>query len=223
MQDSDARQIDRGRRVSELAETLAAAFPDGSHGAASIANIKAALTEAEKQAAKQDDAALDRQESTEQKKAAIKSLLEEMRLINRTARSINNLNPGIADQFRMPRDTEQAILNRARTYINAATPIAAEFTKRGSPDSFLDDLQAAIDAVNAADDRQSAALAAQTAATAGLAAALKRLSAAVLELDAIIRNKFRHDPGTLAAWKSASHLERAPKKAKKPAPPTPPT
>jgi hypothetical protein len=40
-------------------------------------------------------------------------------------------------------------------------------------------------------------------------------------LSPIIRNIFSNDAATLAAWKSASHVERAPKKAKKAAPPPP--
>lgn len=221
MQDSEVRQLDRGQRVRQLLSTLAPPFPDGSRGAELSTALVEAITQTQQQAAKQDAAALDRQESTEQKEAAINSLLEEMRAVNRTARSINKQFPGIADQFRMPGDSDQATLNRARAFIVAATPIAVEFTSRGLPDSFLADLQKAIERVEAAETRQSAALAAQTAATAGVAAALKRELDAVHELDAIMRNRFRNDPATLAAWKSASRIERAPKKAKKAALPPP--
>jgi hypothetical protein len=110
-------------------------------------------------------------------------LLTQMRAINNTARSIDNLFPGMKDQFKMARgNNDQATLNRARAYITEATPIQARFTDRGLPATFLDDLQAAIDAVGEADDHQSAALAAQTAATAGVAAALKQLRDALREL-----------------------------------------
>lgn len=84
-------------------------------------------------------------------------------------------------------------------------------------------MQASIDTVLAAKARQSAALAAQTAATAALAAALRRERDAVRELDAIIRNVFRDDPATLAAWKSASHIERAPRRTKTQTTAPPPT
>ena len=42
-------------------------------------------------------------------------------------------------------------------------------------------------------------------------------------LDAIMHHKYARNPDTLRAWDSASHIERAPKRAKKPAPaPQPP-
>lgn len=222
MKDSESRQMDRSQRVHEFALAQAASFPAGSRAAELIAAHDAASVLAEKQAGKQAAAHLDWQESTEQKNAAINSLLEEMRAINRTARSINKQFPGIADQFKMPRSSDQNVLNYARAFIEAATPIAAEFTSRGLPASFLTDLPAAIDAVEAAESHQSIALANKTNATASLVAALKQEKNIVHELNAIVRNIFRKDPGTLAAWESASRIERAPKRAKKAKPSSPP-
>lgn len=223
MNDSQVREFEMGQRVRAWADARPADFPVGSHRAELIAALKLILTEVEEHAAKQDAAALDQQEATEEKRAAIISLLQQLKAINQTARSINKQFPGIADQFKMPRDSEQDILNRARAFISAASAIAAEFIKRDLPATFLADLQAAIDAVEAAATHKSNALANQTAATAGLRAALKQLRTIVHELDASMRNLYRQDPAALAAWQSASHVERAPKKAtKKATPQTPP-
>jgi hypothetical protein len=41
----------------------------------------------------------------------------------------------------------------------------------------------------------------------------------VTQFDAIMRNKYARNPDKLNAWDSASHIERAPQRAKKPAPP----
>jgi hypothetical protein len=223
MQSSEARQLGRSQRVQQFGIAQPEVFPAGSHAATVLADHKAAATEAEQQAARQVAAMLEYQENTEQKNVAIKSLILLMRLINRTARSINKQFPGIADQFRMPTVySDQEILNRARAFITAATPIAVEFTKRGLPESFPEDLQAAIDAVEAAEARQSKALANQVTATAALGLALKQEQEVMIELNIIVRNYFRNDPGTLAAWASASHVERAPKRKKKATPPPPP-
>ncbi len=221
MQASEIRQLDRDQRARVFTVNIAAALPAGSRGAELAAALDAAITEAETQAAKQDAAALDKQESTEQKRAAINTLKEQMRAMNRTARSIDEQQPGIADQFKMPADSDQAVLNRARAFIIAATPIPNEFTSRGLPATFLTDMQATIDSVDAAEDRQAAALAAQTAATNALSTALKQLRNIVRELDSIIRNHFRNDPATLAAWESASHIESGPQKKQEPPAPTP--
>ncbi|HEX8000832.1 MAG TPA: hypothetical protein VF528_20795 [Pyrinomonadaceae bacterium] len=175
---------------------------------------KAATTEVEQQAAKQAAAHLSWQEATEQKNAAINSLLAEMRAINLTARSIDKQLPGIADKFRMPRNSDQNVLNYARAFIQEATAIPTEFTNRGLPASFLTDMQARIDAVEAGESSQANALAEKAAATANIAAALKRERDIMRELNAVVRNTFRNDPGLLAAWKSASHIEKAPKRKK---------
>ena len=221
MKDSQVRELDAGQRVREFANAHKADFPNGSRGAAVITNLETAITEIEKQASAQDAANLDRQEATEQKQAAINTLLTQMRAINSTARSIDNLFPGMKDQFKMIHgNNDQATLNRARAYITEATPIQDRFTDRGLPATFLTDLQTTIDAVEEADNHQSAALAAQTSATARVAAALKELRAAMKEFEAIAGNTYRNDPATLAAFKSANRVESAPKKAKQAAPPS---
>lgn len=222
MKDSESRQMDRSQRVDEFAVVQAAAFPTGTRGAEQFVAHKDAGVLAEKWAAKQTEAHLDLQEATEEKDAAINSLLAEMRPINRTARSMDKQLPGTADQFKMPRNSDQNVLNFARSYIETATPMAAEFTSRGLPASFPVDLQARIDAVEAAESHQSQALANKTSATANLAAALRQEKDITSQLNVIVGNTFRNDPGTLAAWESASRIEKAPKKAKKAAPPPTP-
>ncbi|MDX6692747.1 MAG: hypothetical protein QOF02_350 [Blastocatellia bacterium] len=110
---------------------------------------------------------------------------------------------------------DQVILNSARSYITSATPIIAEFTKRGLAPSFLTTMGTTITAVKDAIAAQAEALGEQTAATAGVAAAQQQLVDAVHEFGPIVLNTFSNDPSALAAWKSASHVERAPKKAAK--------
>lgn len=221
MKDSYIRQLDRDQRSRNFVTTTAK-FAPGSRGAELGSQLDANITLAEQYAAKQDAATLDRQEATQQKKGAINTLLTLMRAINLIARSLEAQMPGIAEQFRMPGDSNQAVINRARAFIIAATAISAEFISRGLAATFLADLQAAIDAADEAENRQSSALAAQTAATADLAATLKTLRTIVRELDAIVRSTFADDPGTLAAWKSASTIEAAPQQTEEDQPPPPP-
>lgn len=215
MNDSQVRELDMCQRVRALANSRPADFPAGSHRATLVDALKLTITQVEKYAAEQDAAALDHQEATEQKRAAINSLLQQLKAISQTARSINEQFPGIADQFRMPRDSDRSILNRARAYISDATPFATEFIKRDLPATFIADLQAGIDSVEAAETHKSDALANQTAATAALRAALKQLRAIVHELNAIMRNLYRQDSASIAAWESASHVKRAPQRKKK--------
>lgn len=215
MKDSQRNELDMGRRTREFLDAHKSEFPDGTRAAVLRSMLISIISEIEEQAANQDAATLDRQESTAQKRAALKSIKEQLRPINRTARSLEEQSPGISDQFRMPTDADEAVLARARAFISEATPIQSEFTSRGLPDTFLTDLQSAIGAYQSADNRQAGALARQTGATAAIREALKQLLSTVRELDAIIRNRYRSDPATLAAWRSAAHIERARRRTSK--------
>jgi hypothetical protein len=94
-----------------------------------------------------------------------------------------------------------------------AEPLADEFFRRNMAPDFIDDLKARILAVVQADDDQEKAETARIEATANLAAAIQQGLADVRELDAIVRNTFAGNESELAAWESASHLERAPRRA----------
>jgi hypothetical protein len=54
-------------------------------------------------------------------------------------------------------------------------------------------------------------------ATAETSSKLRQINVAVRTVDGIVRNKYANDPGKLAAWASARHVEKAPKK-KQPTP-----
>jgi hypothetical protein len=220
MKDSQSRQMDSSARVHEF--NAAHAATAGPRAVELAGMHDAVITETRMWAGKQAAAHLDWQEQTEQKNAAIKSLQDELRAMSLTARSINKQFPGIADQFKMPRNSDQNVINTAYAFIEAATPIASEFKKRGSADAFLTNTQTKIDAVVAAEGRQATALANRTTATTNLEAALRRERDIVRELNAIYRNTFRSDPGILAAWDNARRIEKAPEKKKEDEPPPPP-
>ena len=61
----------------------------------------------------------------------------------------------------------------------------------------------------------------QVAATAAIDAQIERGMDAVRQLDAVMRNTFTTNPAALAAWVSASHVERPPRRRTQPSP-TPP-
>src|SRR5215468_3458510 len=63
---------------------------------------------------------------------------------------------------------------------------------------------------------------APVAATAALEATVERGNKAVQRLHAIGRNKCRDDPAVLAAWESASHVERRARTVAPPQPAPPP-
>ena len=56
------------------------------------------------------------------------------------------------------------------------------------------------------------------AATADTSAKIREERIAKRILDGVVKNKYANDPCKLAAWLSASHVEKAPKKKETPTP-----
>ena len=95
------------------------------------------------------------------------------------------------------------------------------------PAHFEQDLKDDLAAIRDADGAMNSDDQEGVSSTAAVGRLIKAGMAEVTQLDAIMRNKYARNPDKLTAWDSASHIERAPQRAKKPAPPaggtTPPS
>lgn len=220
MNNLETRRLEMFLRVRRFGAGRAAAFPAGSRGAEVLAIIDAAVTELEGHATAQASGASAAREGTALKAAAREALREDLEAINRTARAMALVTPGLDDKFRLPRsEGTQAWLTAARSFARDAEPLKTEFTRRGLPADFLEDLASDIGALEAAIDSRTQNAGARVAATVAIDEAIGRGVAAVRELDAVVRNLFRNDPAALAEWTSASHTERQPRR---PPPASPP-
>lgn len=147
--------------------------------------------------------------ATEAKAARLSKILLQMKTIRETALSIEGQLPGISQNFNMPASSSsESIIEFARAFVAAATPLKPLFLSREMPENFLevltDDIQSYEDTVNNANLHSANRAAARTM--------LREVCSKVLvtrrELDPIVRNKYRDDPEKLALWETASHLER---------------
>ena len=150
-------------------------------------------------------------------------LRELMSRTSRTARSMAYDFPGIDDQFRMPRNRNDAdLLNAARAFITNGTPITSDFEAYGLKSHWFDgELKTAADAFEATLSTTASAQADRAEATAEIHDWVVQGMRTRRILDGIVRNIFFNDPGKLAAWQQAAHIERPPKKSTPPTPPTP--
>ena len=85
------------------------------------------------------------------------------------------------------------------------------------PADFVQDLKDDLAAIRSADDDMESDDQSGVASTAAVGRLIKAGMAEVTQLDAIMRNKYARTPDKLRAWQSASHIERAPQREKKPA------
>ena len=153
---------------------------------------------------------------------------EEMRAYvadtSRTAKSMRYAFPGIEEQFAMPVDRSDAgMLNTARAFVTNGTPLQADFTAFGLDSKWFIFMGAAADAFEATFGPSASAQADRAETTADMQDWLVQGMRDRRILDGIAKNIFANNPGKLAAWRQASHIERPPKKQPTPTPPTPPT
>lgn len=223
MKDTDIRAFEMFARVDDLGETLASSFSATSLGGQKFAAVGVVVEELKAHGTTQSSGKGAAQASTSAKRVARKDVREKMVAIRETARALEEVMPGISSNFRVPHGNgDQALINSARAFVAAATPIKNEFLQREMPATFLEDLTTAVAGFESAVNEKNTSTEKRITATAAISASLERGLKLVRELDPIVRNKFRSDPATLAAWESASHVERPPKK-KKPVPATPPS
>jgi len=215
MQDREIREAESLYRVRNFGAENSAAFPGTSLGGQSFAALNALLAELDTHGSMQSLGHGEERTSTGAKKAARKELRRQMRIISDTAKTMRDISPDIVKTFRVPiKNGDAALINAARAFLIAATPLKAEFIKRELPESFLTDLSAAIEAFESASNSQNVSLSKRISATASLKDTLERGMQLKQTLNPIVRNKFRNDPAKLAAWESAIHVERVPRRNK---------
>jgi hypothetical protein len=155
------------------------------------------------------------------KDTARENLREMLSEISRTARSMVYEFPGIDLKFRMLRgDSDANLLAKARAFLSDATPHEADFVRYEMDAKFLETLQNLINDFENALEAPGTATDSHVAATAEIGTKIREGMIAVRTMNAPVKNKYRSNAGKLAAWMSASHVEKV-SADKEPTPPTP--
>ncbi|PYS81100.1 MAG: hypothetical protein DMF67_17985 [Acidobacteria bacterium] len=223
----ETKRLEMFRRVRELGPEHAAQFPADSYGGGLFVSLDTVIKGLEEHALRQSTGQSTVREGTSSKAAVRDELWRRLEAISRTARVIAFTSPGLEDKFRLPRGIgDEALLQLARTFASDAAPLKDEFIRRGLAATFIEDLNEEAEAFEAAITRKAQGRSAHVSASAEIDDLIERGMRTVRELDALFRNTFADDPATLAAWQSASHVERrVPRhaKAKSPADSAPPS
>ncbi len=228
MNDRETRRYDMFGRVQTFGTDNTADFAAGGEARKRFANIGKIISDLDDAKAGQVGGG----------STALEVLFDALRLdlqnITRTAAAIAQDEPGFADTFRPPDRPSQAGLKTTADAFLAqfqATPtdtapqkaakaaLIAKFVAHELPADFVtnlaDDRQAIDDARDSTQSDDSTGVASTAAIGRLITAGMKEVN----YLDAIIHNKYARNPDQLRAWDSASHIERAPKREKKPATP----
>jgi hypothetical protein len=114
---------------------------------------------------------------------------------------------------------DQTLVSVARSFATDAAPIKALFIEYDMPADFIERLNAGVDAFEQSIDQQNTGAGASRASRAAIEEILDRGEQELERFDTAVRNKYGDDRATLAAWESASRLERGPRKSKDVTPP----
>jgi hypothetical protein len=208
-------------RCSDYGEAEADSFAADSLGGKLFADLKTLIVELNTHAAKQSSGRSSAAQGTASRESAREELREDLEAISRTARAIAEVMPGLDEKFRLPRGnaTDQELLAAARASAVDAVPLKTNFIEYGMPADFLDDLDEDIEAFEVAVSAQEAGKREHVTATAAIDEVIERAMQMVRRLDAIVHNVFRDKAAKLAAWESARHVERSPRRKKQTPPP----
>lgn len=208
MEDVERRRFEMFVRVRDFGAAHASSFPAASRGRELFTKVNRVVEELTTHAAAQSSGA--GAHGTASRAAAREELCDDLEAISRTARAVFSASPGLQERFRQPRDkrNDQQLIAAARAFATDATPLRAELIRNELPANFIEHLNADIEAFEASITNQNRCREARISVVESIDAAIDRGVEAVRQLDAIVRNKFRDDPATLAAWTCASYTER---------------
>ncbi|HJQ30704.1 MAG TPA: hypothetical protein VJ866_00915 [Pyrinomonadaceae bacterium] len=213
MSDKHRRHHERGQRVRLHMTTSETDFPPGSKPFILANDLEGMLADADAHEVTRVDNKRKRKQGTEARDAARTALRRMLKTTSDTAEPLTLDHPEMKGVFnpQIRKDNDQDLIAAARSAANAAAQYAAFFTESGLPPAFFDQMRAKADDIEIAIAQQTEAVNAGVRATAALEDLYRRMDELIDRLDPIVRNKYAGDPAKLAAWESASRLERAPR------------
>lgn len=224
MNDRDQRRYDRLTRVQTFGRENAGEFAAGSKAKTHFTAIDGLITQL-------DDAKVGQQPTRVSKETLLEALTFDFKDIARTARAIALTENGFATPYRIPDNpSEAAILTHADALLarledqpddsagtkTAKAALRARFIAYEIASDFVEDLRADRKAIGDANKLNQGETQEGVENTALIGLPLVKAGKDVQELDAIVRNKYSRQPGKLRTWQSASRIERAPQREKKP-------
>ena len=210
MNSLNTRRLEMLVRVRDFGAAHRDLFPASTLGGKMFAAVGSAVAALSQQAASQMSGRGTARGGSSSKAVARAALREHLQAISRTARALALDNPGLDDKFRVPQTSgHQALLSAARAFADDAAPLSKAFIAHDMPTTFLTQLNADLQEFEQAIRKHAVGKDTHIAARAGIETAMEAGLTAVQRLDAIVANRLRDDPTTVAVWDSVRHVGRA--------------
>ena len=218
MNDSDSRIHQMAIRSREFMAQSISDFAAAGVARTKFARLQTGIINFEQKAAAHGTGISEARQGTKGVSEARDALEDKLDLMRGIAKVM-----GLADKFPRPqKGNDDSLLQTADIYATHAAPLTAEFIAHEMPADFLTELADEKAALQAALAERANAVGDHISAREELDNARDDIVTTVRELDPMVKVRYANDPGKLAEWAAASHIERPAKKAKAgEAPPTP--
>jgi hypothetical protein len=210
MNDEDGRTHQMLVRSREAFAQNVNDFSAGGAARQLFADLQVEIVNIERLAAAYGSGRSGAQQGTQTINEARDNLLDDLIAIREAAKVL-----GVEDKFPYPpRSNDEALLQMAGVYATNALPLKADLIAHELPADFLEDLAADKAAFQAAMAERGNAVGDHVAARRELDDALARGVEIVRKLTSLMKVKYANNPGKLAEWAAATHIERAPRRAR---------
>lgn len=223
MDDLERRTTEMLLRVNNFGTENAAAVGVFAKAVAAFAQIQTGISELEAKGVLRSSAGETKLSLTSRRKMMRNELYNDMTLIASNARQIARDNADFVNKFRVPKmdKSDLAWIEAARQFAQDLPAVKEMFLELAMNDDFIEDLIADTDDFEEAIGGQDTSNRQRIGANVDIDDILGTMLKAVRTLKIMMPNIFHGNPGKLAEWAAASHIEKAPKGTPRNPPPTP--
>ncbi len=219
MNDKNRRNLDSGQRCRQWVVDFAALIPGGSMFETKTTALTSLVDELENFAGELESFKSEGLSATGVKGSERLDLLDIMEKVRDAARAAEADNPGMRDRYRYTTNmSHQALLAAGRSFAAGGATDLSLLESYGAPLKWDIACTAACDAFEASFGQQDSAVGNRIAKNTEINVKMNELIALKSTIGHMVPNFCPNNPGAIAAWNSAAHVEAAPKKK---VPPTP--
>ncbi len=219
MNDKNRRNLESGQRCRQWIVDFAGLIPGASMFETKTAALTASVNNFEDKSGQLESAVGEGLSATDVKGSERLDLLDLMEKVRDAARAAEPDNPGTRDRYRYTTNmTDQALLAVGRSFAAGGVDDDALLETYGASHHWPVAVTAAADAFEAAFGQQDSAVGSRIAKNAELGDEMAHMIALKATVGHMVPNFCSGNPGAIAAWRSAAHVEAPPKKK---VPPTP--
>lgn len=218
MNDKNRRYLESGQRCRQWIIDFVALIPVGSMFETKTGLLTAVVNTLETLLGEVEEFVGEGLSATDVKGSERLDLLEIMSRVRDAARAAEFDHPGTRDRYRYTTNmSHQALLAAGRAFAAGGATDEALIESYGAPDKWDVAVTQACDAFEASMGQQDSAVGSRVAKNAEVNAKMEEFITLKASVGHMVPNFCQGNPGAIAAWNTAAHVEAAPKKK----PPTP--